>query len=103
MYRHQNDVRNLRRRDPGFGGTKLARHGKAALSAEINVENYQLRSELSHQADRLRTRGRRPDHVESLAFEQKSRRSREVRVVVDDDAAQGHAPRMTNRRAPPHS
>jgi hypothetical protein len=67
---------------------------ETALGAEVDVDESDLRPQLLNSPDCLSARGRESDDGDSLTFEQVARSFREARLVVDDEAAQGHAPRI---------
>jgi hypothetical protein len=64
---------------------------ETAVGTEVNVDERDLRPQLPNAPDCLRGRARTPDDREALSVEQVARSFAEARLVVDDEAAQGHA------------
>ncbi len=81
---------------------KLARQVKAALRAELDVDEDDVRLQLVHLRDRVGARGGDAHDIDALAVEQQADHAQEVPVVVDDQAPKAHgfsqSPRCRGRR-----
>src|SRR4051812_14197319 len=67
---------------------------QTAVGTEVNVDERDLRPQLPNAPERLRGRARASDDREALTLEQFARSFAEARLVVDDEEAQGHVPRI---------
>jgi hypothetical protein len=63
---------------------------EAALVAEVDVEERDVRPQLAGEPDRLGARRRHGHHPHPLALKQRAGGPQEVGAVVDDEQAQGH-------------
>jgi hypothetical protein len=67
---------------------------EAALAAELDVQERDVRVELLGASERLRAGRRDPDHGNSLPLQKGAGRLQEVGAVIDDEAARSHAARI---------
>ena len=85
---------------PGFGGRvvdQLPCHVETALPAEVDVEQCHVRPQFGRPLDGFSPSGGHADYLNALLLEKRPRCLEEARVVVDDQAAQGHRPRVIDR------
>jgi hypothetical protein len=69
----------------------LLRQGEAAFSAEIDVDERYLRSQLGDLLKRVSPRRCAADYFDPLLLEQSAHFLPEARVVIDDQAPKRHA------------
>jgi len=95
------DQDHVRDRRP-WGLLEPGGQGQAAVSAEVDVDESHIRSELGDLLKRLSGGRRASDHVEPLLLEQAAHFSPEARVVIDDQASNRHGSSTIAGTAGPH-
>ncbi len=79
---------------------ELARNLEARLLAKVNVEQDNVRLQLTAGSACLRSRRRHPDHSDPGPLQEVAGGAQEVTIVVDDQATHGHGPRLPHEAVP---